>query len=88
MNSHAVVSHFQVFPDASGAPAVIAYRGFVYACDHVGAPKLHAIQLPRTTRRERLIAQSVCEAAYRELLAANVDDTWVAANLAMYAETV
>jgi hypothetical protein len=74
-----------VYPDASGAPAVLAYRGFVFALDMLGEVKLHLIgEGAGLGRVESKIARDVCLAAYLTLLGERVDEDWRARNIRLY----
>lgn len=84
IKSPADVSRFQVFADGSGAEALISYRGYVFACNHLGRPSMTLIKPVSGTRVENRIAVDVCRKAYAELIALNCDAAWLALNTAMY----
>lgn len=86
IKTSADIKHFLKYSDASGAEAVISYRGYVFACNHLGAPSMTLIKPVSGTRVENKIAASVCRKAYAELIAANCDAEWLALNAAMYSE--
>ncbi len=76
----------RVYPDASGAPAVLAYRGFAFALDMLGEVKLRLIGGDGTTgtRVQSKIARDLCLHAYLTLLDAAVDDDWRERNIHLY----
>lgn len=76
----------QVYSDASGAPAVLAHRGFVFALDMLGEVKLRLIggDGMTGTRVRSKIARDLCLHAYLTLLDARVDDDWRERNVRLY----
>lgn len=84
IKSPADVRYFRKFEDGSGAEALISYRGYVFACNHLGKPSLTLIKPVSGTRTGNKIAVEVCRKAYAELIAANCDAAWLEKNAAMY----
>lgn len=80
----ASVRSAQTFPDASGYPVVLDYRGYVFACDLVGEQTLRCIGPRSGSRTESKIAANVCRAQYARMVAALPGD-YVARNAALYA---
>lgn len=86
IKSPADVTRFQIFPDGSGAEALISYKGYVFACNYLGEPSMTLIKPVSGTRTENKIAADVCRKAYSELIAMNCDADWLAKNASMYAD--
>lgn len=81
-----VTGTFEVYPDASGAPAVLSYNGFKFSFDMLGQVKSnrlgHVSGKERATARKAAI--SVLEKAYQELLKKHTDSEWMDNNKKMY----
>lgn len=75
-----------VYPDASGAPAVLAYRGFAFALDMLGEVKLRLIEGSNMigTRIQSKVARDACLTAYLALLDERVDESWRERNVRLY----
>lgn len=86
IKSPATIQYFNKFQDASGAEALISYKGYTFACNHLGKPSMTLIKPVAGTRIENKIAVDVCSKAYAELIALNCDAEWLALNAEMYAE--
>lgn len=81
----ATVKSFQVYDDASGAPAVIEALGVVYAFDYLGGLKCRCIRpLSGTVIRAQMErAANEAHEAYSVLLE-GLGAEWIERNLAMY----
>ena len=86
IQSPADIKYFLKFDDASGAEALISYRGYVFACNYLGKPSMTLIKPVSGTSTENKIAASVCGKAYADLISANCDSEWLARNAAMYSK--
>jgi hypothetical protein len=75
----------RVFDDASGAPAVLEYRGYAFACDCLGEIKMRLIAPVSGTRLANRIAADVVRTAYGQLLEQATNDDWRTRNASMYA---
>ncbi len=79
------VQILEVMSDASGAPAVLEYHGYVYAFDQLGSLRARIIRGPvLATRSGSIVALGVLTHAYVTLLGQRVDDAWREANARMY----
>lgn len=78
------VESFKVFPDASGAPAVIRYGRLAYSFDMLGELRVHGLKSGNASRRERAIAVAKCTARYKGLLAEATTADWLALNRGIY----
>jgi hypothetical protein len=86
MNSGAEVKSFEVFPDGSGATAVIEAHGLVWVFDLLGQEiRAHRIDNRSASRRARLISSSIATAQYKRLIA-DLSEDWKRMNIEMYAE--
>lgn len=88
IKSPATIQHFNKFQDASGAEALISYKGYTFACNHLGKPSMTLIKPVSGSRTESKIARDVCRKAYAELIALNCDAGWLALNELLYATDV
>lgn len=81
-----VTGTITVYPDASGAPALLTYNGFTFAYDMLGkvtrnrTSHVHG----KERRQARAIAISTLDKAYDELLKKHADADWLARNKKMY----
>lgn len=84
----ATIRSMTVYPDASGAPAVVEHDGFSFSFDMLGEMKWNAIDGRShgflRPARERAIA--ACRSLYAKELASRVDADWISRNAAMYRE--
>lgn len=85
INPHVTVRTFEIMSDASGAPAVLEYRGLTYRFDTLGGLKRELIGGTGTRLGSR-VALDVCTHAYVTLLEKHVNETWREANARMYDE--
>jgi hypothetical protein len=77
---------FEVYSDASGAPATLSYKGITFAFDYLGEIRSNRIgKVSKESRKFRKVATSVLLAAYKELLKKHTDEAWMKANREMYA---
>jgi hypothetical protein len=75
----------RVFEDASGAPAVLTYKGYMYACDFLGEAKFNLIGYPKMgSRTESKIAARECRFAYVQMLLAATTQEWRERSKALY----
>lgn len=81
----ATVSGLHVYPDASGAPAVVRVGSLVYAANFIGGEPRLALIGGRPSRVEATIGSDRAHRAYRHALEASTDAAWIAANIALYA---
>lgn len=74
------------YADASGLVAVIRVGRLTYACNLGGRASVRLItDSSYISRRERLIATSMAEQAYRKIVD-SMAPAWIEANRAMYAD--
>ncbi len=83
-SSPADVLRLQIFPDGSGAEALITYGGYVFACNYLGKPSMVLVKPRSGTRVENKIAADICRKAYAELINLNCDANWFAMNQVFY----
>ena len=82
----AVSGNITVYPDGSGAPAALKYKGITIAFDFLGKVKANRLgKIEKSEgRKARLIAMKVLTAAYQELLKKHTDEDWLSKNAEMY----
>ena len=86
MKAPVEVSSMTVYPDASGAPAVVSVGPYVYACDFVGGEiRVSCIKPAKGSRVESKVAADRARREYAKVLEKNTDAAWRAANVALYA---
>lgn len=73
-----------VYPDGSGAPAELSYRGMTYSFDMLGEIKTNGVHVPASLRKERKVIVSVLTSAYEDLLRRFTDADWTEKNVSMY----
>lgn len=87
--SPATVQGQKIFSDGSGAPALVSYNGYKFACHFAGAPRLTLIGGPKPMSViEHKIAVDVCRKGYEEYIAQNTTEEWRALNRVMYADVI
>lgn len=80
-----IVRLLEVMPDASGAPAVLEFRGYAFALDQLGETTVRVVEAPPdATRAACRVARSMCEHAYATLLECRVTEDWRERNALMY----
>jgi hypothetical protein len=75
----------RIFDDASGAPAVLSYDGYTFACDMLGEFKMNCVAPRSGSRLASKIAALICRASYHSLLATAVTEEWLERNRSLYA---
>ena len=78
-----MVKHIDIYPDASGAPAVVTVLGQTFAIDTVGGVRLHRISGTAVTRGSLQKAIAIATAEY--VAARQVGADWLNRNAEMYA---
>jgi len=84
-NPNVTVESFDVYPDASGACALLRYKGLAFACSWAGDVTLHCVSGGVWSRRERAVAVDVCRRAFVQLVSGATNADWRAACARMYA---
>ena len=82
----AVITYIEVYPDGSGAPALVDVGPYRYSMNYLGRQTLNVIGAPRGKEsiRNRDHAIRIACYLYAERLHELTDDKWLEANHAMY----
>lgn len=78
----AKVTSIEIYTDASGAPALVACAGFVFACDCLGTIRVNLVSGGARKPSKRVLG--MVRWAYGKALDDATDDGWRAQNRAMY----
>lgn len=84
------VMNLRIFPDASGAPAVVSSGEYRFAFDFLGEVTMRRIDGPEAHSRGLIKAIALATKAYNTALARQLGDDrakWMQANLELYQET-
>jgi hypothetical protein len=84
--SNVKIVSFEVYPDASGAPAVVSCGAYTFAFDCLGEVKQNSIRQVYGMRKESRIAAARCLSAYNRELSARVDAAWRQKNSELYSK--
>lgn len=78
------ITLLEIFPDSSGAPCLVSYKGYRYAFDFLGELKCRLVSAYDGNRVANKIAREVCERTYLAALHAATTDEWFVANRELY----
>lgn len=78
----------EVYPDGSGAPALVRVADFSYACDFLGGEvRLNLVKGPSHGRRANQVAAERATRTYAAYVNENTSPEWRVANVAMYKDS-
>jgi hypothetical protein len=80
------ITHMEIMPDASGAPAVVRYNGYTFAFDFLGELRCRLLGPLSGARADNKIAREICERTYLGALHTQTDDAWFVRNREWYLE--
>jgi hypothetical protein len=86
----AVITYIEVYPDGSGAPALVDVGPYRYSMNYHGKQTLNVIVAPRGKEsiQHRNQALRVAHYVYAKRLQELIDDKWMDANHTMYKDCI
>ncbi len=85
MNGYtATVDRIEVMADGSGAPALVSFGPYRFACDYLGEVKLNLVAPVSGSRRASKVAADRARTVYMQTLDERTSDEWLEVNRAMY----